>query len=181
MNDSIYVSVSTEVLNIQNAYDFVSDPTHGAVDVFVGAVRNHHEGQSVQGITYDVHEGLAEKTFQEICLETQNLWEGIKIYMSHYKGQLDIGGISVIVAVSSAHRAESFEACRYIIEELKKRAPVWKQEHYEQGSSEWLSGHSLQSQATQISERLLEGDKVTAKERAGGCCGGGQGGCGCAG
>ncbi len=143
MSASIHVSVSTDTLNIQNAYDFVTDPAHGAVDVFVGAVRNHHEGQSVQGITYDVHEALAEKTFRDICLEAQNLWEGIKIYMSHYKGQLGIGGISVIIAVSSPHRAESFDACRYVIEELKKRAPVWKQEHYEHGPSEWLPGHSL--------------------------------------
>lgn len=147
MSNSIHVSVSTEYLNIQDAYDFVGDPVHGAVDVFIGAVRNHHEGNSVQGITYDVHEALAEKTFMEICQEAQQRWGGIKTYMSHYKGQLDIGGISVIIAVSSAHRAESFEACRYIIEELKKRAPVWKQEHYEHGPSEWLPGHSLKEAA----------------------------------
>lgn len=143
MNESIYVGVSTEPLNIQDAYDFVSDPAHGAIDMFIGAVRNHHEGQDVQGITYDVHEALAKQEFMVICKETQQRWEGIKIYMSHYKGQLDIGGISVVIAVGSAHRAESFEACRHIIEELKKRAPVWKQEHYEGGLSEWLPGHSL--------------------------------------
>lgn len=172
MNKSIHASISEKTLNIQSAYDFVTDPAHGAVDVFIGAVRNHHEGQSVQGITYDVHKALAEKEFQEICLETQNLWEGIKIYMSHYKGQLDVGGISVIIAVSSAHRAESFEACRYIIEEMKKRAPVWKQEHYEHGPSEWLPGHSLRSQAAQIGERLLEQDKASAKNQNGSCGGG---------
>lgn len=143
MFTSAHVSVSTDLLNIQDAYDFVSDPAHGAVDVFVGAVRNHHEGQSVQGITYDVHEELAKRTFQKICEEAQACWPEMKIYMSHYKGQLNIGGISVIIAVSSPHRAESFEGCRYIIEELKKRAPVWKQEHYESGPSEWLPGHSL--------------------------------------
>ncbi len=143
MSETIKIGVSTEILNVQDAYDFVSDPAHGAIDVFIGAVRNHHEGQSVSGINYDVHDEIAKKTFHEICLEAQNLWKGIKIYMSHYKGQLDIGGISVIIAVSSAHRAESFEACRYVIEELKKRAPVWKQEHYEHGVSEWLPGHSL--------------------------------------
>ena len=143
MSASIHVSVSTKTLNLQEAYDFVTDPAHGAVDLFIGAVRNHHEGQSVQGITYDVHEKLAEKTFMKICEEARKRWGGIKIYLSHYKGQLDIGGISVIIAVSSAHRAESFEACRYIIEELKKRSPVWKQEHYTDGPSEWLPGHSL--------------------------------------
>ncbi len=143
MSESIYVSVSSDLLNIQAAYDCVTDPAHGAVDVFIGAVRNHHEGQSVSGITYDVHEALAEKVFTEIGAEAQQRWGDIKIYISHYKGQLDIGGISVMIAVGSAHRAESFEACRYIIEELKKRAPVWKQEHYEDGPSEWLPGHSL--------------------------------------
>lgn len=143
MSSSIQVSVSTKILDIQDAYDFVSNAAHGAVDVFVGAVRNHHEGNSVQGITYDVHEALAEKVFMDICLEAQQRWEGTRIYLSHYKGQLDVGGVSVIIAVSSAHRAESFEACRYAIEELKKRAPVWKQEHYEHGPSEWLPGHSL--------------------------------------
>ena len=120
MKETMHASVSTEILNIQSAYDFVIDPAHGAVDVFIGAVRNHHEGQSVQGITYDVHEALAEKTFIDICEEAQKRWGDIKIYISHYKGQLEIGGISVIIAVSSAHRAESFEACRYSIEELKK-------------------------------------------------------------
>ena len=143
MDSSVHVSVSSVRLNIQDAYDFVTDPAHGAVDVFVGAVRNHHEGQSVSGITYDVHEALAEKTFTEICEEARQRWGDIKVYMSHYKGQLDVGGISVIIAVGSAHRAESFDACRYVIEELKKRSPIWKQEHYEYGLSEWLPGHSL--------------------------------------
>ncbi len=143
MSKNTHTSVLTTHLNIQDAYDFVSDPAHGAVDVFVGAVRNHHEGNKVEGITYDVHDALANTAFQEIANDTHTKWDGIKVYISHYKGELDIGGISVIIAVSSAHRAESFEACRYIIEELKKRAPVWKQEHYEQGKSEWLPGHSL--------------------------------------
>ena len=177
MIQSIHTSVSSNFLNIQDAYDFVSDPAHGAVDVFIGAVRNHHEGKPVTGITYDIHDELAVKEFQEICLDAQNIWEGIKIYLSHYKGQLNIGGISVIIAVSAAHRAEAFEACRYIIEELKKRAPVWKQEHYELGNSEWLPGHSLMVNAAQLEARLLQEDKKTQKS-SGGC---GNGTCGCGG
>ncbi len=145
ISQPIHTSVLIEPINIQDAYDFVSDPAHGAVDVFVGAVRNHHEGNKVQGITYDVHEVLAEKTFQDVAEEAQKKWKEIKIYISHYKGELEIGGISVIIAVSSAHRAESFEACRYVIEELKKRSPVWKKEHYPEGKSEWLPGHSLKT------------------------------------
>lgn len=143
----IHASVSSRALNIQEACDFVSDPAHGAVDVFIGAVRNHHEGKTVTGITYDIHEALAQKIFSEICHQALDRWQGVKIYLSHFKGYLDVGGISVLIAVGSPHRAESFEACRYIIEELKKRAPVWKQEHYETGSSEWLPGHSLKETA----------------------------------
>lgn len=176
MTKSLNVNVSAHSLNIQDAYDFVSDPAHGAVDVFIGAVRNHHEGKPVMGITYDIHEALAEKEFMEIGLEAQNIWEGIKIFLSHYKGKLDVGGISVIIAVSAAHRAESFEACRYIIEELKKRAPVWKQEHYEHGNSEWLPGHSLAAQAVELEERLLQQDKAVKKSSSG--CGSGTCGCG---
>jgi len=149
MDESIFVSISTDSLSIQDAYNFVIDPTHGAVDLFVGAVRNHHEGKDVQGITYDVHEVLAVQTFQDIASRAQKRWHGTRIYVSHYKGQLDIGGISVVIAVGSAHRAESFDACRYIIEELKKRGPIWKQEHYPEGPSEWLPGHSLKALANE--------------------------------
>lgn len=175
MPHSVHASVSSKTLSIQEAYDFVSDPAHGAVDVFIGAVRNHHEGKLVSGITYDIHEDLAAKEFEGICLETQNIWEGIKIYLSHFKGYLELGGISVVIAVSAPHRAEAFEACRYVIEELKKRAPVWKQEHYETGSSEWLPGHSLRANVERLEARLLQQDKQIQNE-SGGC---GSGVCGC--
>jgi len=147
MNKGIYVEILNQKLDVQKACETVSDPAHGAIDMFIGAVRNHHEGQKVTGITYDVHEGLAEKTLREICEEAQGLWPETKYYAAHYKGTLDVGGISVLISVSAAHRAETFEACRYVIEEIKKRLPVWKQEHYPDGKSEWLPGHSLVSDA----------------------------------
>lgn len=143
MSKAIHVEISERPLNIQKACDFVSDAAHGAINTFIGAVRNHHEGQKVTGITYDVHDALAKKTLYEICEEAHGLWPETKYYAAHYKGTLDIGGVSVLIAVSAAHRAETFEACRYVIEEIKKRLPVWKQEHYPDGKSEWLPGHSL--------------------------------------
>ncbi len=147
MSDTIHTSISTEHLSLDRAYEFVMDDAHGAVDMFVGVVRNHHEGKAVQGMTYDVHEELAVNVFQDMCREAQNRWPDIKIYLSHYKGELAIGGVSVIIAVSASHRAETFDGCRYLIEELKKRSPIWKKEHYSEGLSEWLPGHSL-SEAT---------------------------------
>lgn len=137
------IEISTKPLNLEKAIQSVSDPAHGAIDTFIGTVRNTHEGKSVTGITYDVHETLAKKICQEICREGSRNWPGTRYYVSHYQGDLEVGGISIIIAVSSAHRAESFAACRYVIEEIKKRAPIWKKEHYVNGMSDWLPGHSL--------------------------------------
>lgn len=147
MNEFITVEISETPLDIQHACDCVADPAHGAIDTFIGAVRNHHEGQDVIGITYDVHTPLAKQALQEICEEALGIWPESKYYVAHYKGTLDIGGISVLIAVSAAHREAVFEACRYVIEEIKKRAPVWKQEHYPDGPSAWLPGHSLVAEA----------------------------------
>lgn len=141
--DGIHVGISKDFLDVRKACDIVSDPGHGAIDVFIGAVRNNHQGNTVTGITYDVHETLAETELFKICREAQGVWPQTRYYVAHYHGYLDVGGISVLIAVSSPHREEAFEACRYIIEDIKKRAPVWKKEHYIDGESAWLPGHSL--------------------------------------
>lgn len=143
MSERIHVEILETPLDVQKACALVADPAHGAIDTFIGVVRNHHEGQQVTGITYDVHAPLAEKALREICEEAAGIWPETRYYVAHYKGSLDIGGTSVLIAVSAAHRAESFDGCRYVIEEIKTRAPVWKQEHYPDGRSEWLPGHSL--------------------------------------
>lgn len=147
MSGLIHVEILEAPLDVFRACEIVADPAHGAIDTFIGVVRNRHEGQNVTGITYDVHKTLAEKVFHEICGESSARWPGTKYYVAHYHGALAVGGISILIAVSAAHRAETFDACRYVIEEIKKRAPIWKQEHYPDGRSEWLPGHSLASGA----------------------------------
>ncbi len=144
----ITVAVTEEQPDINTALAAVTDPGHGAIDSFIGTVRNHHAGQAVTGITYDVHVALAKKCFHDIGLAAQNDWPESHIYIAHMKGDLPVGGVSIIIAVSTPHRAESFAACRFIIEEIKKRAPIWKQEHYETGKSQWLPGHSLAQNVT---------------------------------
>ncbi len=138
-----YVRVTTEEIDLDDVVAKVKKDDCGAIDLFIGTVRNSHNGKDVSGITYDVHEKLAEKTFMDICEEGSGIWPGTHYAVVHYKGELPVGGTSVVIAVSSPHRAESFEACRYVIEEIKKQAPVWKQEHYLDGKSDWLPGHSL--------------------------------------
>lgn len=143
LQERVKVAVSTESLNVQQACDFTVDLANGAIDMFIGVVRDNHQGQSVTGITYDVHETLAAAEFSEICREAQGIWPQTRYFVSHYHGYLPVGGVSVLIAVSAPHREEAFDACRYVIEEIKKRAPVWKKEHYIGGESAWLPGHSL--------------------------------------
>lgn len=144
---AVTVEITRMALDVNKAMAAIADPAHGAMDMFVGTVRDHHEGRAVTGITYDVHEMLAQKILQAICEEARQQWPQTCYYAAHFHGELSVGGISVLIAVGSAHRAESFAACRYVIEEIKKRLPVWKQEHYAEGKSGWLPGHSLKGEA----------------------------------
>lgn len=144
MMQSIYTGISEEVLSIQKAADFVNAAENGALNMFVGKVRNHNMGKVVNAVSYDVFVPLACNVFQILCAEaTVQFGERLRLYVEHYKGKLKVGGISVIIAVGSPHRDESFNACRYLIEQLKIRAPVWKQEHYVDGDSEWVKGNAL--------------------------------------
>jgi molybdopterin synthase catalytic subunit len=158
---TIYVRVTTDEISLEDALARVRSPDHGAIDFFVGVVRNNHNGKEVSGITYDAHEKLAEKSFAGICHEATGLWPDTRYAVLHYKGELPVGGTSIVIAVSSPHRAESFEACRYVIEEIKTRAPIWKREHYLEGKSEWLPGHSLRHDA-----------EYAVEPCCGKCCGG---------
>lgn len=144
MEDCIYTGISEAPLSIQKAADFVDAAENGALNMFVGKVRNHNLGKAVNAVSYDVFAPLACAVFAELCAEARaQFGDRLKLYIEHYKGKLDIGGISVIIAVGSPHRDESFKACRYLIEQLKIRAPIWKQEHYVDGDSEWVKGHAL--------------------------------------
>lgn len=142
--DNVYTAISTQPLSIQNAAEFVDAAENGALAMFVGRVRNHNLGRQVKAVSYDVFAPLACNVFQELCYEVHQQFGGqLKLYVEHFKGTLPIGGISVVIAVGSPHRDESFKASRYLIEQLKLRAPIWKQEHYVDGDSEWVKGHAL--------------------------------------
>lgn len=139
-----HLGISMAPLSTEDAINFIADPEHGAADIFIGTVRNHNLGKSVKGVSYDVYEELTLQTFGELCDEARLHWgKNLNIFIEHFQGRLDIGGISILIAVSSPHRDESFKACRFIIEEIKHRAPIWKQEHYTDGDSEWVQGHAL--------------------------------------
>ncbi len=148
MGGRSHLSVSTAPLSTEAAVKFVADDAHGAADLFIGTVRNHNLGKPVKGVSYDIFEELTLQTFQDLVNEARQKWgEKLNVYIEHFMGRLDIGGISILIAVSSPHRDESFKVCRFIIEEIKHRSPIWKQEHYLDGDSEWVQGHALCSHA----------------------------------
>ncbi len=131
--------ITEQPLSIDEAYRRVVREDCGAVCLFVGTVRNHHEGKEVQAIDYSAFREMAEKEFARIAGEGSQRWKLGSWYIAHRVGKLLPAEPSVVIAVSSMHRAESFDACRFAIEELKKLAPIWKEEFYESGRA-WISG-----------------------------------------
>ena len=132
-------------LSIQDAEKFIASSDFGASIFFSGTVRNQNDNKSVIGITYDTHDALVIQSFEEIYSEANKKLE-IKekaVFIDHAKGYLDLGEISIIIAVATKHREEAYKLSRYIIEEIKKRSPIWKKEHYQNSESNWLKGNPL--------------------------------------
>ena len=118
----------------------VGAPEDGAVALFLGVVRDHNDGSAVTGLSYDAYDEMATRVLEEIAGEAAARLGTDRIAVVHRVGELAIGDVSVAIAASSPHRAESFDATRYVIEEIKKRLPVWKKEHYVTAESRWLDG-----------------------------------------
>jgi molybdopterin synthase catalytic subunit len=132
-------------LSIQKAENFISSQDYGASIFFTGTVRNQNNDQIVTGITYDSHDELVIKSFKEIYGEA-NQKLNIKdksVFIEHAKGYLTLGEISIVIAVGCKHRDEAYILSRYIIEEIKKRSPIWKKEHYNNKESAWLKGNPI--------------------------------------
>ena len=117
----------------------VANVRHGATILFVGTVRDTNDGSPVSGLDYTSYTGMAEQELAAIVLEACERWDTSDIVVEHRIGSLELGEASVAIAVAHPHRAEAYEASRYVIEELKKRLPVWKREHYVDGRSEWVN------------------------------------------
>ncbi len=112
----------------------------GAIVTFDGVVRNHARGKKVTHLYYEAYPEMAEKEMEKIREETIRRWSLEGMSMAHRTGRLEIGDSSVFIAISSAHRAEAFEACRFAIDSLKTTVPIWKKEHYEDGEI-WIEGY----------------------------------------
>jgi len=138
------VKAEEDKISLEKAKEFIISRKNGAESIFIGKVRNENSGKKVTAVTYDVHDQAVIKSFQSICNDAKTKFDkSSSIFLEHTKGYVPVGEISILIAVSSGHRDEAFKICRYILEEIKHKSPIWKKEHYTEGNEEWLPGHSL--------------------------------------
>lgn len=116
----------------------VMDPSAGGIALFAGAVRNHDHGRDVVRLSYSAHPSAAGE-LRLVCEKVATEFEVIAVAAVHRVGDLEVGDLAVVVAVSCPHRAEAFAACRALIDELKRTVPVWKQQIFPGGESEWVN------------------------------------------
>ena len=142
------IDIKKNKIETSEAETFIKSSSFGASIIFNGTVRNINENKEVVGITYDSHDELVLKSFDEIYKETTVKLKILDkaVFIEHIKGYVGLGETSIIIAVACKHRDETYVLSRYIIEEIKKRSPIWKKEHYKNEQSEWLKGNPIKNE-----------------------------------
>ena len=134
------LSISADPLDVADISASIADPGSGASVVFTGTARDHAPGKTdVTHLDYEAYPEQVEAKIAEIVADARERWPIMHVAVAHRTGRVNVGEPSVVVAVSSAHRRDAFEAARFIIDELKERAPIWKKEHWS-GGAEWIEG-----------------------------------------
>ncbi|MFB2919111.1 MULTISPECIES: molybdenum cofactor biosynthesis protein MoaE [Aerosakkonema] len=142
-------AITLAPLSLEEVYALADDPGNGAVVLMSGMVRNQTDGKPVVALEYQAYEPMALQIFRQIAADIRKTWPDVnRVAIHHRIGRLGIGEISVLVAVGSPHRGEAFAACKYAIDTLKHNAPIWKKEHWSDGSSSWVSIGACETQAT---------------------------------
>lgn len=131
-------AVVTDVLDPAALLAEVASVRNGAAVLFVGTVREVNEGRAVTGIDYRAYEAMAERELAAIATEAAERFGTRDLVVEHRLGSLALGEASVVVATAHPHRAQAYEASRFVVEELKRRVPIWKREHYVDGTREWV-------------------------------------------
>jgi molybdopterin synthase catalytic subunit len=135
--------ISKEPIEIQAVIDKVIQREAGAITTFIGTVRELTHGKKTLFLIYEAYEAMAVKKLEQIGAEIEERWSGSRVAITHRVGRLDITDIAVVIAVSTPHRADAYEANRYAIERIKEIVPIWKKEHWEDGES-WM-GNQLET------------------------------------
>ena len=130
--------LAVSAIEVADLCHALRDQHAGAFASFEGWVRDHNEGRAVLGLHYEAYAALAEKEGERILEEALDRFDIVEARCMHRIGELRIGELAVWVGVSAAHRGAAFDACRYVIDEVKSRVPIWKQERYREGDADWL-------------------------------------------
>ena len=133
------IQLTREPLNRDTLIGAVSHPAVGGIVVFEGVVRDNARGKQIRYLEYEVYQEMAEQQIRTIIAEAERRWGVERVAVAHRFGRLEIGEASVIIVVAAPHRAEAFDACRYIIDTLKTTVPIWKKEVASNGE-EWIEG-----------------------------------------
>ena len=141
------VDTKKQQIKISDAEKFIASSKFGANIYFTGTVRNLNDNKEVIGITYDSHDEMVIKSFEEIYNEAEQKLniQDKAVFIEHVKGYVKLGEMSIIIAVACKHRDQAYVLSRYIIEEIKKRTPIWKKEHYIKEDSQWLKGNPIKT------------------------------------
>lgn len=133
-------SITIAPLSLSEIYTLADDQANGAVVMMSGTVRNQTDGKPVVALEYQAYEPMALNVFSSIAAQIRASWSDVNRVVIHHRiGRLTIGEVSVLVAIGCPHRSEAFAACKYAIDTLKHNAPIWKKEHWDDGSSTWVS------------------------------------------
>lgn len=130
--------LTSQTIDVSELTRQVSAEGRGAISLFLGTVRNTNDGRAVNGIDYSAYDAMAVAEMERIAAEAAVRFPGVAIALEHRIGTLRVGDVSVAIACGHAHRAPALDANRFVIEELKRRVPIWKREHYVDGSSAWV-------------------------------------------
>ncbi len=134
------IKITDQPINISEVIELANADGAGAIDVFIGTVRNKTQEKQVTQLEFEAYEGMAVKELEKIAKSAKSKWPVEKIAIYHRKGILEIGEVAVVIAVSTPHRKDAFEACQFAIDTLKETVPIWKKEVFE-GGEEWVSAH----------------------------------------
>lgn len=134
------IKITSEKLNLQECYSFVTDPSCGGIAVFVGTVRDITQNKEVTQLDFSTYKPMAIKEMEKIANTALEKFDIKKIAIHHAEGLLQIADVPVIITVSSKHRKASFEACQYAIDTLKETVPIWKKEYFTDGEV-WVNAH----------------------------------------
>lgn len=166
----IHTHVGAAVIHPGEVIERVLQPRNGGIATFLGVVRDHADGETVLGLEYSAYAAMASRELAAIAAEAARMAKGADIAAVHRIGALRVGEISVAIAVGHPHRGPAFEACRYVIEQIKARVPIWKREKYARGDSAWVDPtvepiareQSGESREGEPQEGEPEADRVSA-------------------